>query len=392
MNKSNNHAALSRNYLSSTQSVLYAGRWLRDILDTDQETVEDAVTQLERATRHHEAGGSGYRTFMFSELETTIEEDKTARERLTEDVLASVLTDLQVANVLMAAGLTLGEGGEKAKSRFLDEALLNLENTTRVIERSLSSPLTKGAEPGRFGFTEIIVAPETVEPVDLVSAIESFRNCAHETLITLVKEAEGVVTSVIAELSKIDEEKVGAAFSNLGRFTQELPKIGRLFRLGIEKLKKVIDALVQLLGTGALSEIKDKIEHIWEKVKEGEYIAHVLEWAFGVENTRVQISEIMNSAKLDQKRLKDANDSLESLTITFRENMAMAKDLVKTISFAGVIFALIPSAGPNLMLLGAFIYLVILAAVVLIGMDYADSGLLFKRVRGVREIAQSLVS
>jgi len=386
----NNHVVHTSDYLLSAQSVLYASRRLRNVLDADRATLEYAITRLERAAQQYEDGGTGYRAFMFSELETTPEAEKATRERLTEDALASVLTDLQVANVLMAAGLTLGETGEKIEPRRLDEALLGLENTTRIIERSLASPLAEGAAPGRFGFTEEVAVPEAIQSADLPSAIETFRSRSDETLTTLVNETQGVVTSGVTALSRIDQEKVVAALSNLGLQIQALPKVGRLFRQGVEKLEGAIDALIRLLGSEALAQIKAKVEEVWRKVQEGEYVAQALEWAFGVEATRTHIAEILHSEGLKPEALDEASNALDRLAIKFEENMAMVQGLMSAVTLAGTVLALTPLAGPELALLTASAYVLILAAVILIGMDYADSGRILQRVPGVGEIASSV--
>jgi hypothetical protein len=72
--------------------------------------------------------------------------------------------------------------------------------------------------------------------------------------------------------------------------------------------------------------------------------------------------------------------------------MELARGLVAAVTLAGTILALTPLVGLGLALAVASTYLVILASVILLGMDYADSGLVLRRVRGVGEIASSLHS
>jgi len=389
---SGNHVGNTTDYLSGTQVVLSAGRQIRAFLDADPATLEYAVTRLERAAQEYEGRGSDYRAFMFSELDSTDEAEREIRQRLTEDVLATVLTDFEVANVMIAAGQTMGETGEKAEKRFLDDALLRLDITTRALERSLPSPLTVGTVPGRFGFAEAVIPPQEIKSPDLMSAIQTFKRSSDETLTRLVSEAQGVGTSVVTSLSKLPEEKVLAALSKLGEQVQELPMIGRLFRQGVTKLLRAIDSLIRFLGKGALNLIKVKIEQIWQKIKDGQYLADVLNWAFEVEPTRSKIDEILNSKGLDPAVLDEASNALGRLSITFEEKMKMAEGLAKALTLAGTLLALTPLSGAALTILVASTYGLILAAVVLIGMDYADSGRILQRVRGVREIADDLLS
>lgn len=384
------HAAYAVDYLRNTESVLYAGRRLRNLIDAAPATREYAVTGLERAAQQHESGGADYRAFMFSELETASAEDKVMRERATEDALGSILADLQVANVLMAAGLAMGETGEKAEPRLLDDALLKLETTMRAVEQPLASPLTGGIQPGRFGFASLVTAPEVVESPDLPSAVETFKGRSEETLARLVNEAQGVATDAITALSKLDAAKVLEALSKLGDQVQEIGKIGRLVRHGVEKLQGAINALIGLLNSEALAGIKDQVEKMWNDVKEGKYVAQALEWVFGVKATRAYIAEILGSEDLKREALDEGTNDLDQLAITFEETMKMTQGIAAAVTLAGTVLSLTPLAGPELVLLAASAYVLILAAVVLIGMDYADSGRVLQSVRGVREIAASV--
>lgn len=382
-----NPAAYTSDYPLSTRSVLYAGRQLRIALDADRARLGHAITRLERTAQQHEIEGTGYRAFMFTELEDTTEADNAIRERMTEGVLASVLTDLQVANVLIAAGQTLGETGEKVEPRLLDEPLLRLENTTRVIESSLRSPLAKEVKPGRFGFAEEVAIPDLVQSSDLPSAIGTIRRRSNETLATLVNDAQEAVISVVMALTKFDKEKV---LSMLGGVVQELPKIGRLFRQGVEKLIGAIRALIHLLGSDALARIRVQVEKIWQDVNDGKRVAQALEWAFRVEATRTRIAEILQSQDLKREALDKSSNDLAQLAITFKEDMAMVLGITSTVTLAGRLLTLTPIAGPELALMAASAYGVIMGAIVLIGMGYTDSGLIFRRVRGVGEIVSSV--
>jgi len=386
------HVDWTSDYLNDTQSVLNAGRRLRRVLSKDHSTREYAVTQLERAAQQQKTGGEGYRAFMFSELDTAAEGDKQKRERVMEDVLAGVLTDLNVANVLMAAGQTLGEMGQKAGANVLDEALLRLENTTRIIEQSLPVPLSIGAEPGRFGFAEAAAELIVADSADLPSAIEGFRKRSNETLDDFVDQAKGVAVSIVAGLSKLDASKVLEALSGLGEKIEELPKVGRLFSQGIKKLQSAVDALMRLLGNDLLKKVKEQVGKIWNGFKDGKYVSAPLEWAFGIEGAKKEIEAALLSQGLNQQTLDEASNAVAKLRISFKENMGMLSGVVSAVSLAGTLLFIVPAIGQPLTLAAASIYVVILGAVVLIGMDYTDSGTVLKRIHGVGEIAKGLAS
>src|ERR1700675_154635 len=103
------HQVSTGRYLLNTTAALGAGRQLQNMLNEDVATLDYAVTQLEEAAKDPEAGATGYRALMFAELEKTTVTQKQKRERISEDLFATVVTDLQIGNVLIAAGQAVGE-------------------------------------------------------------------------------------------------------------------------------------------------------------------------------------------------------------------------------------------------------------------------------------------
>jgi hypothetical protein len=387
-----NHVVNSSDYVLSAELVLTAGRRLQSALLTGASPakMEYIIAGLEQAAEMQNNRGAAYHNFMFSELTEASETEKVTRERIMEDVLASVLTDLQVANVLMAAGQAMGELGAQPQPQKLGESLRRLENTSQVIAQSLASPLRGGAEPGRFGFAEDVVAPEAVKSADLGSAKKTFKKRSDETLTSLVGDAKEVVMSAIKALSEIGAEKVAEAFSKLGDKIGELDKVGRLFRRGVRKLESAINALLRLLGEDLLKKVKEQVEKLWEGLKGGKYVSGPLEFAFSVKATSDRIDEILARDGLKLEALDDASNALARLKQAFKENMEILSAVVTTISLVGTFLLLIPAIGAQVALIAASANAMILGAVVLIGMDYTDSGILLKRVRGVKEIAEGL--
>ncbi len=387
---SNDHVASISDYLSGTQSVLYAGQRLRLALAQDAATVEYAVTRLERTAQQQSSDAAGYQAFMFSEAEVAPEGAKAIQTRVTEDVLASVLVDLDVANVLLAAGAARGETGEKADPKLLDEALLRLQNSTQSIEQSLASPLGADSVPGRFGFSED-KPPEEVKSADLPAAVKTAATRANDTLNGLVSEAKATANGAIQALSKLDDAKVLEALSKLGVQVQDLPKVGRLFRLGIEKLKGAINSLLRMLGPDTLKKVKDQAEKVWKEVKGGKYIEDMLQWAFGIDATQKRIKEVLALKTLQVEAVDKASNELPKLAIRFKETMGMLQSIVAATALAATVISVVfPAAAPEVALAVGAIYVLILAAIILFGIDYADSGLLLRRVRGVGEIVKGL--
>lgn len=387
------HIVNSSEYILATESVITAGRRLQRSLSAGASPakLEYAIVGLEHAAEMQESNGVAYHNFMFSELAATTEAEKSTRERMMEDMLSSVLTDVQIANVLMAAGQAVGELGEQKQPQKLGEALRRLENTSQIVGQSLASPLKNGAEPGRFGFAEEAGAPEVVNSVDLDSAIKTFKHRSDETLASLVKDAQEVVMSAFKALSDISADKVLEALSKLGEAIGGLSGAGRLLSQGVKKLENAVNSLTRLLGGDLLKKVKEPVKKIWDVLKDGKYVSGPLELSFGVKATKDQIDEILKSGNLKLGPLDEASNTLAKLKQAFKENMEILANLVTAVSVAGTILVLIPAIGAQAALVAASINCLILGAVVLIGMDYADSGMMLNRVRGVREVAKGMV-
>src|SRR5215216_5634973 len=102
------HITSTSRYLNNNASVVTAGRQLQNILGRDSSTLEFAITQLEEAAKAQDTGTNSYRAFMFSALEETKETQKERRQKINGDILATVVADLQVGSVFVAAGQAVG--------------------------------------------------------------------------------------------------------------------------------------------------------------------------------------------------------------------------------------------------------------------------------------------
>jgi hypothetical protein len=375
------------NFLYKTQSVLSASKMLRQNLDASQAKLEIVTTQLETAARQQESDGAGYRTFMFSELEATSEANKTKRESLAEDSLISILADLDVANVLMAAGQAKQEIGKEAQPSLLDEANRRLDNTISAIDRSQANASAEQIS-GRFGFADEPSRPERIVSEDLQSAIDGFKSRSDGALSMLIAESKGAVKSSIDAMQNLDRNSISSILDDLGSQMRSLPKVGRLYSIGISKLEGAINALIRMLGSEALAKTKDKVAEILNAAREGNLVDRLLEMAFGIQTTKALIDEKMRSRNLNKDELDKASEELAQLKVKFKEKMEMMKRITSAVVLGGIL--LTPFVGPNAVLAAASAHVIILAGVVLIGMDYTDSGCILNQVRGVGEIAKGL--
>jgi hypothetical protein len=384
------HAISTSRYLLNSASVLSAGRELQNMLGEDPDTLEFAVTQLEEAAKGQETGATKYRAFMFAELKRSKGTQTERRERISEDVFATVLMDMQIANVLMAAGHAVGEANGNPEPQFLDEALNDLNETRPVIARGLSSPLGKEMGLNRFNFSQPPAKAKARRSAKSESATQTFKRVSDDTLDQIVSGAHEVSLSVLAALKKLSPERILEALNQLGGPMQTITGlIRRLISQGIQKMKQAIDDLVRLISNDAITTIKDKIKEIWSDREKG-IVDSLLAKIIGVEATRASITTILSLEGIDKDTATQGSNDLSQLLIPYKGNIEMAKKSVKAISFFSGVLVLTPFAGQKIALFAASSYLIILAAVVLVAMDYADSGGILRRVRGVGEIANDL--
>ena len=174
----------------------------------------------------------------------------------------------------------------------------------------------------------------------------------------------------------------------LGEAGAQLPKIGRLIRQGLRKLQGAINALVQLLGNDALTKIKEKLQEVWTDLQAGKQASGVLDGRTPSRRLERGLTETLGAEDLDLVALDAGSEELAAFagevqgacSGPLRGALAAVTLLGTIVVWGGWV------AGRPLALATAFALVLIVAAVVLIGMDYADSGSVLRRVRGVGEI------
>jgi hypothetical protein len=382
----------ANDFLTGTRNVLMAARQVRDALGGDPATRSVAVEQLERAVAQQDSSGLAFREFLFQDA-------KEANRLAVDESLATVQTELEVGNILVASGTALGEAGPVAfrikpevpgpppsPEGFLDEAIRQFDETVGGLERSLSQ-----SQQGRFGFTAEPSAAASTLPADLDGLIARFRDRSETALTTIVTEAASAVTAVVKEASKLDAQKIGEAIATLGEKLQGLPQVGRLIQIGIRKIVGAINWLIDLVGGELLQKARDRVREVWDRVQNSDQAARpALEQLFRVAEARAEVGQILGLRPLDLQELGSAVPAVAALETQFRDRMTMARTLTVVATTSGIALSFIPAIGPQAFLAAAVLDAVILGAVVILGMDYTDTGTALERVRGVREIARGL--
>jgi hypothetical protein len=207
-----------------------------------------------------------------------------------------------------------------------------------------------------------------------------------------VTEARSACWSVLTALARINGKCVLQALSSIGVQVETMPKVGRLIRMGMEKLERAIDSLFQLLGSDAINEIKEKVQEVWTKAQTGEYTDQTLKWMFGVPKTQALAAQVPSSHALKQESLDVASNTLAELGVGFKEKMAWARGLATAAGFGStVLTALTVVSAPSAALFTASVYLLIIAAILLIARNYAGESSLLNLVDGVKAIVQGML-
>ena len=347
-------------YLTHTNTLLASGR---DVLATVGKPAGAAkIAELERA-----ADPSADASFAFS---------ATAGQggANAEDALRSILYEAQSANVLIAAGIA---------TEIPQPSTMPLSQALDQIEEVQGTATTAVA-----GF--LFASGSSAKSADLASAKQTFRADAQFSLDRCVSESVEVISSVFDQLKKMDGSEVAAAIEKLGKPFEQAVQAGRLLKKGIEKLKTVIQHLLDLLGGGAMETVKKQVSDVWTRLTNGEYAKDLLASSFGVKHTMSRIDAILASASVDISDLDSASNAFRPLTDNFGSKMSLMKGILATIVVITGGITLLHLAVPWLPLIVAGAYVALIGATVLIGMNYAGSGGVLQWVKGVREIADNL--
>ncbi len=350
-------------YLTQTNRLLSSGRDL--LLGLEGPGAKEGIADLEEAAKPAPAAEFGFQSAPGAGGGVN-----------PDDALRAILFEVQSANVLIGAGLATEI--PQPTSEPLSLALDQIEETQS----------TATAAPSSFRFA----AGSSVKSADLASAKKTFRADAQFALDQVVSGAAGVIDSVFEQLKKLDAAKVIEAIENLGKPFQQLVEAGRLVKQGFERLKKAIQSLLDLIGSGSLDDVKDRVSEIWDKLLKGEYANEILGWTFGVKKTATQIDGILQSNRLETGDLDSASNSLRPFTESYGGKVALIKALLGAVTLISAGLAWLHVVAPWLPLALGGAYAALIGATVVIGMNYAGGGGVIQWTRGVREIADGLAS
>lgn len=389
--------AATSDLLLSARTIYLAGQDLRDALQqNDPSAIEFAVTGLEQAYARYDQSSERYRRELTapsaaaSLTATRAASEPSAAAAAADDgaALVNVITDLQVSQLLLVAGRATGEGvavtrGARSLAEepiTLSDALQALDTTARALRAPLMPTPTPAVAATRGGIGPAAIA----RSLTLAEALQTLSQTANATLTQLVDGVYGAIRSCIDAISSLDQHAILAALRALGSQVLEIPDVGRLLRLGIDRLQKAIAAITEALGGTIIALIKMKIEAMVREWLGAQRVQEELRKVLEVEETSQIVMALAARQDLLIDRVDDASAKLQTLGERFRQQMETVDKAAKTVSIIGGLL-LTSGLGSQAALLTAVAYLAVIAWAFFVGMDYADAGGL-QRVAGVRAI------
>jgi hypothetical protein len=365
--------------------VLAAGRLLADMLESAPGSASLAVDRLAAASEAAEAGFSGYVQSRFAAVEKFRATDAgTAAAEASDDVLLAVIAEVDMGNVLLAAAQAVGETGASDPSQ-LAPALDRLASTTDRVEA-----VADGHR--RFGWSAETAEPPLPSP-DANSAVDRLRARAEEFLDSLVERVQSVVREVAVSAAKLSAASVQSAIDKLGESVPLVPRVSRLVRLGLAKLRQAVETLKQLVGALPLDRLRETATTMWQRVTSGEILVPVIQPLLGYEQTRGMLTASLGARDLKIERVDAASAQIAQLDA---QSAGATASLIRCTSGVSVAVTLavaathvIPVLAPWVAPVAAGAYVLIVVAAVLIAMDYADVGFV-RRVTGLRAVLGSI--
>jgi hypothetical protein len=314
-----------------------------------------------------------------------------------ETIFAEVLADLSTGNALLAAGQAIGEttkvdehsgetlptatglgdSGKPFDGQRLEQAGVLL---TRVADG-----LFQRAREGRVrraGF-------EPVQPsIDLQTAAARLTDQVSTTLEDLASAAGGVVTEAITKAFEWAPDRLTEVIDDLGNKLKLGERGQRLLGLGLRAIERALSALHGLIPLESIAEMRDELNELRGRFDSGDPAPAVLGWIIGVEDIRAEATRLARPsgsiAAIDQ-----AVEMLRALGERFASLMTVVSGIVTALGMATGLIGVLGVAIPHLPVIAAGAFMLVVAAVVLIGTDYTDTRLLPDFVTGVRSILRT---
>ncbi|MFD7322599.1 hypothetical protein ACFV9D_16145 [Streptomyces sp. NPDC059875] len=358
----------------TAQLILGAGRDLQEALD--EPTQRDfAADQLAMVAESRIGGLDDLGVQGFDPLTATTTQAE--RTEAVESGLDAVLSQLGMANVLLASAQAVGEEGRPAEPKALGPALRTLANTADEL-----SDRGRDSTDLRQDFGPLAAFPDGRTALEgQVQGILDLLSRRSAQVATISLES---ITSLVADPLHKVWESIGKQV-DLGRVA------ARFLRLGLRAFEAALGLLGRLVPMERISTVRAKVHALSDRIVAGETAHVAMGWVIGVEPVQREADEVLAADGLDAGRLAQAASTLDGMSVRFTKLMNVADGIAAVLGVLAVVAAALPiMVATQFPVAVAGAYLLLVATVVLIAMDYADSRTGIGLVEGVRAVIRRL--
>jgi hypothetical protein len=220
-------------------------------------------------------------------------------------------------------------------------------------------------------------------PTDPDKALEQFKERSIRTLDNMVKDT-GEVVSLAWDKFK---DKFDAFVDALGDLAKSFSSSGAggWIRWGVEKIVSGLKALAEFLKSASLNTAIDYLKQLGANLSPEKMLAA----AFHRDGTKQDIENLSLKPSSTADQLNSTADKLAAIAGRFVNMMKQARWVIKAIAVAGGLLTLVGVTAVHAALAVPIAYAVVAAAVIIIGMDFADAGPV-DLIPGVRSVLRTL--
>jgi hypothetical protein len=372
--------------LNHTRRVVDRGDLLIDAVSSkSQEDIDEAVDSLIQAYEQYAQPLHLLdERFRFDEI--VRQPNVTQRDQEAATALASILLDVEVANVLAQASIIAGEYQVTIPMADLDTALGELRGTIKTLD----APRGAYEDNGRFAFDQTSSAQNI--PTDLDGLKTMFSEITQTLYARLQTETLGVVSAAFGEIDKLNLPVNSQPITDVEEVLNSIPPTQRLFYQAMRCLHRAISKIKTMIGPYALQEAEQWLTKTLDALRKGDGpIKLLLDEAYRPTQGFQEIKLSLDAFTGTTAQLARGIEVLMELDNHIRQAFSLSKNIVSSLRKITHLIRSIPvvrNLGLPFDLLNLGIFLLVIDISLLRGMDYADTTTIYKLVDGIRETAQ----
>jgi hypothetical protein len=348
-------------------SVLLAGRALEEAVRLgDAVEIAYATAELVQVAQARESTGAVEGFVRTAQEETR---DQPADEELTQ-----ILTELNVGQVLLAAGEAVGESDLQSTDATLESALDELEDTTNLLDAADGSSSV-------VGFTRRQVPGEP--------PLEMFRGRLTTTVDGVVKHTVSIGIDVGQGLASIPAIVVNPILTGVVNTLTNFPQVGRLITTALRAIRRALGALQQLVPESLGADVRQRFAQWWNE-RDQSVLEPVARWLLGVVEVDTTVRAILSAPGIPEDRLREGTDRLTALVARYERSASVISGILRVLSTLLGWLGVFASVAAWVYGAAAMGYFLAFGAAVWIGRDCLDTGSVWDRVPGVRTILTEL--